>query len=51
MDVKLNAGRKGGIFAKLTAIFVAIVRKFGGGDSFFVNHFHGGGSGGHPAPP
>ncbi len=46
MEVKLNAGAKAGFFAKLTAFLIAMVRKFIGGDSFFVNHFNGGASGG-----
>ncbi|MBK6515645.1 MAG: TIGR00266 family protein [Polyangiaceae bacterium] len=39
MEVKLNAGRSAGFFAKLKAIFVAMVRKMVGGDTSFVNHF------------
>jgi len=39
MEVKLNAGRSAGIFAKLKAIFIALVRKAIGGETFFVNHF------------
>ena len=41
MEVKLNAGRGAGFFAKLKAIMVALVRKVIGGDTFFVNHFSG----------
>ncbi|HTJ83626.1 MAG TPA: TIGR00266 family protein [Polyangiaceae bacterium] len=39
MEVKLNAGRGAGFFAKLKAVMVALVRKVVGGDTFFVNHF------------
>jgi uncharacterized protein (TIGR00266 family) len=39
MEVKLNAGRSPGFFAKFKAVLIAIVRKFVGGDTFFVNHF------------
>lgn len=39
MEVKMNAGRSAGFFAKIWAIMVAFVRKFVGGETFFVNHF------------
>src|SRR5262245_32232523 len=39
MEVKLNAGRAAGFFAKLGALFVAFIRKIIGGETFFVNHF------------
>ena len=39
MEVTLNAGRGAGFFAKLTALFVAFVRRLVGGETFFVNHF------------
>jgi uncharacterized protein (TIGR00266 family) len=39
MEVKLNAGRGAGFFAKLKAIMVALIRKMVGGETFFVNHF------------
>jgi len=39
MDVKLNAGRGAGFFAKLKALFVAFIRRLVGGETFFVNHF------------
>ena len=39
MEVKLNAGRKAGFFGKLKAIFIALIRKLVGGETFFVNHF------------
>ncbi len=39
MEVKLNAGRGAGFFAKLKAIMVAMIRKMVGGETFFVNHF------------
>lgn len=41
MDVKMNAGKKAGFFSMLFNIFIAFVRKFIGGETFFVNHFHG----------
>ncbi len=41
MEVRLNAGRRAGFFAKLRAFFVALLRKLIGGETFFVNHFHG----------
>lgn len=39
MEVKLNAGKSAGFFAKLKAVMVALIRKVVGGDTFFVNHF------------
>jgi uncharacterized protein (TIGR00266 family) len=39
MEVKMNAGRGAGFFAKLKAFFIAMIRKFVGGETFFVNHF------------
>lgn len=39
MEVKLNAGRSAGFFAKLKALFIALLRKAIGGETFFVNHF------------
>jgi uncharacterized protein (TIGR00266 family) len=45
MDVKLNAGRNPGLFGKLKTLFIALLRKFIGGETFFVNHFHGVGGG------
>lgn len=39
MDVKLNAGRSPGFWTLLKAFFVALVRKFVGGETLFVNHF------------
>jgi uncharacterized protein (TIGR00266 family) len=39
MEVKLNAGKSAGFFATLWAILIALVRKFVGGETFFVNHF------------
>ena len=40
MDVKMNAGRNPGFFAKIKAMAVAFIRKMIGGETFFVNHFH-----------
>jgi uncharacterized protein (TIGR00266 family) len=39
MEVKLNAGRKAGLFALLKAMIIALIRRFVGGETFFVNHF------------
>lgn len=39
MEVKLNAGKNAGFFGKLKAIFIALLRKLIGGETFFVNHF------------
>jgi len=41
MHTRLNAGRSPGIFAQLIAVVVALVRKFFGGETLFVNDFHG----------
>jgi uncharacterized protein (TIGR00266 family) len=40
MAVKLNAGKKAGFFAVLKALFVALLRRMVGGETFFVNHFN-----------
>jgi uncharacterized protein (TIGR00266 family) len=39
MAVKLNASGRGGFFATLKALFVALLRRLIGGETFFVNHF------------
>jgi uncharacterized protein (TIGR00266 family) len=39
MDTRLNASKSGGIFGFLWALVVAIVRKFAGGETMFVNDF------------
>jgi uncharacterized protein (TIGR00266 family) len=39
MEVKLNAGRAPGFFALLKAMLIALIRRFVGGETFFVNHF------------
>jgi uncharacterized protein (TIGR00266 family) len=39
MSVQLNAGRSSGLFQKLTALFVALLRRVLGGETFFVNRF------------
>lgn len=39
MAVKMNAGKSGGFFAMVKAIIIAMIRKFVGGETFFVNHF------------
>jgi uncharacterized protein (TIGR00266 family) len=39
MEVKMNAGRAPGFFAVLKAMIIALIRKFVGGETFFVNHF------------
>lgn len=39
MEVKMNAGKSAGFFAFLKAMTIAVIRKFVGGETFFVNHF------------
>src|SRR5688500_6416347 len=39
MAVKLNASGRGGFFATLKALFVALLRRIIGGETFFVNDF------------
>lgn len=39
MEVKMNAGKSPGFFAKLKAFLIALIRKVVGGETFFVNHF------------
>jgi uncharacterized protein (TIGR00266 family) len=39
MEVKMNAGRSPGFGAKMKAFFIALIRKWVGGETFFVNHF------------
>lgn len=39
MSTHLNAGKKPGIFQKLWALLVALIRKFAGGETVFVNRF------------
>lgn len=39
MTTHLNAGTKAGVFKKLFAILVALMRKFLGGETMFVNRF------------
>ncbi len=41
IDTRLNAGRSAGFGAKLKAFLAAIARKFLGGETMFVNDFHG----------
>lgn len=41
MDTRLNAGRNAGFFAKFKAFFAAAMRKVLGGETMFVNDFHG----------
>ncbi|WP_437285613.1 TIGR00266 family protein [Sorangium sp. So ce406] len=36
-EVRLNAGRGAGFFGRLKALFIALLRKFAGGETFFVN--------------
>lgn len=45
MKTRLNAGRRAGVFRVIVAFFVALMRKFLGGETMFVNEF-GGPSGG-----
>lgn len=44
METKLNASPGAGIFDLLKALFVALLRRALGGETFFVNHFQGQGS-------
>jgi uncharacterized protein (TIGR00266 family) len=44
METRLNSGT-GGVGRKIVAFFVALVRKFLGGETFFVNRFGGEGGG------
>ncbi|AUX46060.1 hypothetical protein SOCE26_075630 [Sorangium cellulosum] len=37
-EVRLNAGRGAGFLGRLKALFVALLRKLAGGETFFVNH-------------
>ena len=39
MEVKMNAGPGAGLWAKIKALFIALIRKVVGGETFFVNHF------------
>jgi uncharacterized protein (TIGR00266 family) len=41
MDVKMSSKKSQGFFAMIIGIFIAFIRKIMGGESFFVNHFHG----------
>jgi uncharacterized protein (TIGR00266 family) len=45
MEVKLNAGKSGGVFALIKAILIALIRRVIGGETFFVNHFTAQGQG------
>ena len=39
MEVKMNAGPGAGLWAKIKALLVAVIRRYVGGETFFVNHF------------
>jgi uncharacterized protein (TIGR00266 family) len=41
MDTRLNAGRNAGFSARIKAFFAAFARKLFGGETMFVNDFHG----------
>ncbi len=41
MDTRLNAGKKAGFFVTLWAMLTALMRKFLGGETVFINEFHG----------
>ncbi|HEY6562165.1 MAG TPA: TIGR00266 family protein [Polyangiaceae bacterium] len=43
MSTHLNAGRRAGVFRMIWAFFVAVLRKFLGGETMFVNEFRGNG--------
>ncbi|WP_081426841.1 TIGR00266 family protein, partial [Sorangium cellulosum] len=52
-EVRLNAGRGAGFFGRLKAFFIALLRKFAGGETFFVNRIEAPGAAGWVwlAPP
>lgn len=39
MQVRMNANTSAGFWPKLASFLIALVRKFVGGETFFVNHF------------
>jgi len=39
MSVRLNASRRAGLLGKIGALFIALVRRFIGGETFFINQF------------
>lgn len=41
METRLNATRRGGAFGWIVAVFVALLRRFLGGETMFVNEFWG----------
>lgn len=41
MDTRLNAGSRPGVFAIIRAFLVALIRRFFGGETMFINDFHG----------
>jgi uncharacterized protein (TIGR00266 family) len=41
VETRLNASRKAGVFGLIVAFFVALVRRFLGGETMFVNEFWG----------
>ena len=41
MATRLNAGRRAGFFRVIVAFFVALIRKFLGGETMFINEFSG----------
>lgn len=41
MATRLNAGRRAGFFRVIVAFFVALLRKFLGGETMFINEFSG----------
>jgi uncharacterized protein (TIGR00266 family) len=41
MKTRLNAGRRAGVFRVIVAFFVALIRRFLGGETMFVNEFGG----------
>lgn len=41
METRLNAGRRGGVFRVIWAFIVALIRKFLGGETMFLNVFQG----------
>lgn len=41
IDTRLNASKKGGFFGVIVAFFVALMRRFFGGETMFLNEFWG----------
>ncbi len=46
MKTRLNAGTRASFFGRIMAFFIALVRKFIGGETMFINDFHASGGAG-----